>query len=695
MRQFFRIIQYVLIIIVFSSCHSFIGKIINPPRRCPCCYENNNTYCIPQNEPFRGDHDDTYRCGLMYSQCGLFDDALKYFDKAIQLRSDDSRYAKLFGMHFFPYFPNREKGIVYYKLGHYSQAFEALTLSNSQDPTDKTLYYLDKVRQALMKQTIKEPTTPTLHLNQPVEIMTNETVLTISGMASDDNYIQEIILTHPTLYPLGKHLFMASAQKQVVFHEEIPLDQEQCTMTLSAKNLLGKRTQKIMHVRVDRSAPSISITSFEKGVYVSGYLSDASGEITWTVNQDIPHYSKGNKIPFTLSIQGLNKVVLMARDPMGNQTTMDLSQMVLLNAIQYPMYAQNQGTIASDEGQASSDRQFMSDMAQTRAYVQSAMPNKPQITLENWSLHEIVWFDSIMLELTIQSSSCITSVTMNNNPLFIQKGLIIHLKEKVRLTPGENRFMVHAWDQSGQDASIEVVIFKMTPDAERMIHAFTIQLEKVTHIFSNESEQLPFKDIFLDNVIQSNRFLVKTKDIHPLIKQHLINQKTAISDYQASINDAIIDGVIHVTQNSENHYSMEAFMRLTLTNNKIISFDGYHIGSSNDLVREYNLLAHRLIGNLKKRCPRFKGKVIQVNGDEIHSQSAWTQEEKEQWKLPFYFYQYITRHVPQKNSSLKYIGDNQIIVQKCKPVRIDYDNQVFIFSKENQTIENEDETMMK
>ncbi|MCP4107539.1 MAG: hypothetical protein GY749_18680 [Desulfobacteraceae bacterium] len=95
-----------------------------------------------------------YERGISYADGGYYDkklyhNALDDFSKAIELRKKDQRMARTYGVKFIDYFPNREKGIVFYHLGRLDEAVRALELSFHHFPTTKAELFLALVRKRI------------------------------------------------------------------------------------------------------------------------------------------------------------------------------------------------------------------------------------------------------------------------------------------------------------------------------------------------------------------------------------------------------------------------------------------------------------------------------------------------------------------------------------------------------------------
>jgi len=129
-----------------------------------------------------------YERALSFSDGEFHKEAVSDLKVAIEQRPDDQRMARTYGMHFVDYFPHRELGIAYYRMGELTAAQGELELSISQYPSSKARFYLDRVRKTLIEKERGEVKPPRLVLDfQNGEIWTRDDPVMISGVAEDEN----------------------------------------------------------------------------------------------------------------------------------------------------------------------------------------------------------------------------------------------------------------------------------------------------------------------------------------------------------------------------------------------------------------------------------------------------------------------------------------------------------------------------
>src|SRR5687767_13402995 len=90
---------------------------------------------------FRGRWYNYYERGLSFLEGGYFDEAIADLRQAIELRPNDQRRARTYGLHFIDYFPNRELGIAFLGKGDVTDALEALRTSLSHVDSGRAEFY--------------------------------------------------------------------------------------------------------------------------------------------------------------------------------------------------------------------------------------------------------------------------------------------------------------------------------------------------------------------------------------------------------------------------------------------------------------------------------------------------------------------------------------------------------------------------
>jgi tetratricopeptide (TPR) repeat protein len=88
-----------------------------------------------------------YKAGLKYADDDSLSLAIANFEKAVKIRGADDKQARTYGVHFIEYFPNRELGIIYYKMNKLDHAAKYLEKSMNEEPSERAKEYLLNIGQ--------------------------------------------------------------------------------------------------------------------------------------------------------------------------------------------------------------------------------------------------------------------------------------------------------------------------------------------------------------------------------------------------------------------------------------------------------------------------------------------------------------------------------------------------------------------
>jgi tetratricopeptide (TPR) repeat protein len=103
-------------------------------------------YGVTSSQVWRGRWWNYYERGSSYAAGEFWFEAIADLQEAIKQRDQDQRRSRTYGLHFVDYFPHREIGVVYYRLGRYADAIRELETSLQSAETAKAKFYLNKAR---------------------------------------------------------------------------------------------------------------------------------------------------------------------------------------------------------------------------------------------------------------------------------------------------------------------------------------------------------------------------------------------------------------------------------------------------------------------------------------------------------------------------------------------------------------------
>ncbi len=224
-----------------------------------------------------------YTRGACYLEHGHYKEARHDFDMAIKIRPDETRDARMYGMHFMDYFPHRETGIAFYFEGIRKTsegisdeqlrnakekmlkcAITKLTASLGQEESSRAKYYLNLANKALWQTSRNDRTPPVVHVNG--SIYTNKRIFRLGITVTDDQSGVEEIRIHT---PDGRvdidrpRLLVELAQTEVTETVEITIDPQEkvAVVEIEAFDLAGNPSDPYkVCITVDTNAPMASVT---------------------------------------------------------------------------------------------------------------------------------------------------------------------------------------------------------------------------------------------------------------------------------------------------------------------------------------------------------------------------------------------------------------------------------------------------
>jgi len=273
-----------------------------------------------------------YKLALSYMEAKDFTNALSYLDNAIKLKNDDTWK--------FSYFPHREKGVIYYLLGKYELALDELKYSSKTASSQKTIYYLNKVKIKLIKKqnlNFKKYFFPKITLEpepENVRTITNNPNFILSGNVKGYVEIQKIEIQ-------GEEFLIKELKKNIKFNHKLLLNKGLNEIKIKAVDILKKISIRKILIFLDLAGPEISINKFDSNK-IKGNVHDVSGIKALKIDDRIIFDSIKNKnFEFETVVSDDDKY-LIAIDLVGNttKTKLDLTEfgIYLLNYIPKVVY---------------------------------------------------------------------------------------------------------------------------------------------------------------------------------------------------------------------------------------------------------------------------------------------------------------------------------------------------------------------
>ena len=463
-----------------------------------------------------------YERGGSFAEGGFWEESARDFREAIDQRSLDQRMARTYGMHVVDYFPHRELGIVYYRMGNLEEAKKELTLSLSQYPTSKTRFYLDRVKKGLMEKEGGEVAPPHLRIDFPEsDVWTREDPVIISGTAEDDHLVSGVKIR-------GVPFFMEAAQQRIAFRESLDLAQGEHTVEVEVKNLLGRTTNRSVVIHVDREGPIITVEEMNVNTValgrpstIRGFIYDAAGVSELFVNGRAVTVRKGLEVPFEEELPpDVGTVLLEAVDKLGNKTSAQVD-VSATSMKQKPLMLAYAGTDVSGL------------LVAGIFGAKDTLP--PRISLKGWDDAQTVYLDKIYLDGHAADEGMIESLTLNQKPIMRRKGKRIFFNQVVRLKKGKNTITIEAKDDAGNVATRELIVTRCVPKALQLAERLSMTILPFGQKGAVSNASLSFQDNLTDALVNRNRFRMIERDRLDLILREQKLSRSTLIDKSAAL----------------------------------------------------------------------------------------------------------------------------------------------------------------
>jgi len=280
---------------------------------------------------------DFYKIGLSFADGEYYEEAIKNFNKAIEKDKIDKWKKRTYGVRTINYFPNRECGISFYKIGNMKKAKEFLEKSLNFESTSKAQYYLDLVRIRIFENKLNNNSKlsgPIVYIDQKKILLIRNNNFNVSGYVEDNRYIKKIyaVLTNlKSKTKVTKDVFMEESKQKIYYNIPFEVEQGKYKLEIISENLMAKSTTKKIFVNIDREGPIIDIEKLivtQQSIEIDGFLYDRNNVKKFSINQKNYEIKKKNsKVYFSkkIMLDNSDKILLVAYDNFGNYTKGEIS----------------------------------------------------------------------------------------------------------------------------------------------------------------------------------------------------------------------------------------------------------------------------------------------------------------------------------------------------------------------------------
>ena len=269
---------------------------------------------------FRGKFWHYYARGESFADCDFWEEAAENFEGALKRRDKDEKGARTYGMRYLNYYPHRELGVCYYKLGRYEEAMMELELSLSQVETDKTHYYLERTKKSIAASG-DDHTSPSITFINPAQgDVTNSRLIDLSIQVSDNSFVDTIKVN-------GRTIEFEGDQTVQVKHR-VALESGENIITVEASDLNNNVSTGELSITLDREGPIVAVdrpTGLDpiphETVEVAGVVTDPMGIHSLKFGDKALEVGLDGSFATQVLLQeGENTIQFITTDKLGNDS---------------------------------------------------------------------------------------------------------------------------------------------------------------------------------------------------------------------------------------------------------------------------------------------------------------------------------------------------------------------------------------
>jgi len=584
-----------------------------------------------------------YARGRRFAEAGFCDDAIYDFHEALNVRSQDQKKARSYGMHFWNYYPHRELGVCYYNLGRYYEAVKELEESLRTVDTSKAKFYLNMARSSILALNQSDKNPPVIIVNSyKTGDYVNVNRLYLEGTVRDDHFSGDIWID-------DEKQFVELAAKEVSFRKELNLELGENSIIIKAGDLAGNRISNTLKLTFDSQAPVILLydisenrSSGQDMVTVSGTLTDNFGTNRFWINDREISVKSGNKISFkeVVDISLTGTVILMAEDFAGNVVkgayslakkssihgkNSEAVSMITSSPYQFSQYPEtmlkkySELALADNSLNARLVSKYLSNVKDadfiTANSNEKQLDKSPQIITDLKPI--TVYEDRYIMSIEAHDETGLKKLTINNTVIQCESAKDIYLDHTIFLKEGDNLVNISVENIAGKIANeVPIIIKKKTYEFLQTNARYAVAMMPFSCIgtISDKSNSIYlfllksfFKEPMRFNFVERDK-----ERLLGLLKELKINNaeykkvESAVKVGKIKAAEGMLFGTI-----AEDEKSLNITINLvdTETTNTVLTTDVYTEDKS---IEGLQLAMRGLAIKVKQRFPMLHGKVIKV-----------------------------------------------------------------------------------
>lgn len=543
--------------------------------------------------PFRGRWWNYYERGRSFLDGGYYEEARNDFETALRERDVDQRWARTYGLHFAPqYFPNRELGVALYHLGDYDGAATRLESSHAQQPSARAEWYLRETRKKLSEGDSAPPSL-SMEMELPERVSSREVALSLH--AADNTYVDTINVD-------GRDLNIGAPAPDLKTSTTVSIAPGPNTVTVRVRDVAGLETERLWQVYGDFDGPSVSLDlpATLPGV-LEGTVNDRAGiahvtiaGITATLSEE----AEGQRFRVALGAPDLAQpLVCIAEDTLGNRSTIPLPAERLKVA----------------------DARIAAVTAPLVTLAQPAAESMPKVTLANLASGQRYLRDEIVVDMEIEATAGIRSLTLNDAPVELLAGRgNQRLSRRLALpTAGPVSVIAVLEDQQGQRTEARADIERVFTDVEQLSNRLSLAI--LGNIWEGPNRVAQAEETFIADELNrvlydEGRFDLVARDALPEILTEQELAAAAGSRHGASpLRDIVPAEMMAVGLVRKDTESVEIILQaISLETSQLMGYAD--IAGRANTREELRALVADLALRFLQEFPRVQGRVASVRG---------------------------------------------------------------------------------
>lgn len=607
--------------------------------RGPVFVKDGQTYGVTSGLTWRGRWWNYYERGNSYASGAFWSEAIADLQAALAQQHTDERDARTYGLHFVDYFPHRELGIVYYRLGRYMDAIHELETSLRNVDTARAKFYLNRARREQLRHDGRTLALPRLVLDGPADgLRTNRRTLTVMGRAESSAHIAAAAVQ-------GQALFVELAEPRLPLAQEVALGEGRNAIEVTAEDLLGRVARAQVTVYVDRRGPLVSLervavieSAGARRVRVEGVLSDDSPvqrftlagrsvavrpEDAWEFHEDVPLAADTTALPFEAEDAAGNvtrgEVALppAAASPPGIREGKRLQPPPRTPSPPAPLPWSRWAALAPGT--------VLADLPTAPAGPPPSLPppeRTPPVIVTTLAETQTVYDDEILLGGAIRAAEAIVAFSINGasqlpgNAKGRPRTRQLFFGMLVPLQVGENRFLLEAQDATGLASQRQVVVTRQVPEVLQLASRLHIVVPPLGREGETSLLGATAYDHLLAAFVQQKRFrLLERQRLEDILREHALS-RTGLVDPAMAIRLgklAAAEGTVLGTVTQKTPQALEVTTRFidVETGEQMATADVY----GEDLtLPDIKALMQGLAWKLQQYFPLVEGRVLDRQG---------------------------------------------------------------------------------